>query len=496
MATADLLLRGGLVLVGPGRPPLPRDILVRKGRIAALEPRLVAAPGTEVIEAHGLLVHAGLVNAHTHSSATLSRGLTGRWTLEMLLAASPWLNSDRGVEMLRLAATLCAAEQALGGCTSVFDMPTLPRVTAEAIDAVAAGFAEVGIRAVVAPGVADEGLGSGAPELADLLEEPAPEHARRRAAESLTELRRAAAGWSRGSAGITLGIAPTIPGHCSDGYLDDLTRLARDHGLRRQTHLAESRTQALLGRRRYGVSITRHLHRRGLLGEDLLAAHAIWVGSDDLALLADAGVTVVHCPGSNLRLGSGIFAMVRAQAANVRVAIGSDGATCSDTGSMYEAMRTASRLSRLCDPDPHGWADSAQVLAAGTSAGSVAVGTPTGTGLPSGIAVGAPADLALLDLSHPAWTPLNDATEQLVHAETGAALRHLVVDGRVVVRDRRLTTVDPARLADRAARARDELAESTQLLRRRIERRMPAVTAAVADLTAHLEEDADADDAP
>lgn len=496
MATADLLVRGGLVLAEPGATPLPRDVLVRGGRIAALEPALVAAPGTDVIEAAGLLVHAGLVNAHTHSSATLSRGLSRRWTLEMLLAASPWLNSDRSGETLRLAATLCAAEQALGGCTSVFDMPTLPRVTADAVDAVAEGFADVGIRAVIAPGVADGGLSGTAPELAGLLEEPSPEHARRRGTESLAELRRAAAGWSHGSAGITLGVAPTIPAHCSDEYLDELTRLAREHGLRRQTHLAESRAQALLGRRRYGVSITRHLHRRRQLGDDLVVAHAVWVDSDDLRLLADAGVTVAHCPGSNLRLGSGIFGMTRAQAAGVRVAIGSDGATCSDTGSMYEAMRTASRLSRLCDPDPRGWADSAQVLAAGTSTGAAAVGPPGRAGLPSGIAVGAPADLALLDLGHPVWTPLNDATEQLVQAETGSALRHLVVGGRVVVRDGRLAAIDPARLAARAAAARDELAESTQMLRRRIERRMPAVAAAVADLTEHLEESADADDAP
>jgi 5-methylthioadenosine/S-adenosylhomocysteine deaminase len=473
----DLVIRGG-VLAGAGSPLAePRDVLVRDGVIAAVGPPGMAAPeGAARFDASGLLLHPGLVNGHTHSHGFLARGIGDRWTLELLLAASPWVSGGRTFEDKALSATIGAAEMALKGCTAAFDMMAeTPLPTEEGLAAVAAAYDRVGIRAVLAPMVADRTLYEAIPPLFEAL--PAALRAEVAAlalppwGETFAALERIARGWRWSGRAIALGIGPTIATHCHDDFLRACARLAGEHGLPLTMHVAESKVQAVIGARAYGRSLVRHLDSLGLLGPRFVAAHAIWLDDADRATLADRGATVVHNPGSNMKLGNGMFAMREALDAGIAVALGTDTCSCGDNLNMYEAMRLASLLSKVQGPDPARWVSAEEAYRAATEGSAKALGMP-GLGR---LGEGAKADIVFLDLAHPTWMPHRWTVNQIVHAEDGTAVRDVMVGGRLIVRDGRLTTVDLDALRSAAEEQRLRHERDTRPQRALFDRLAPIV---------------------
>src|SRR5207244_3342656 len=147
----------------------------------------------------------------------------------------------------------------------------------------------------------------------------------------------------------------TIPMHCSDEFLTACRDLAREYDVPLQTHLAESRGQAVLGLKKYGKTLTAHLGDLGLLGPRFSGAHGVWLDADDVRRLADAGASVAHNPTSNLRLGNGVAATRLMLDRGLRVGVGTDSPSSSDTQNMFEALRWASYLSRIGTPDYRRW---------------------------------------------------------------------------------------------------------------------------------------------
>jgi guanine deaminase len=473
----DLVIRGGLLADAATPLAEPRDVLVRDGVIAAIGPSGMAVPeGTPAFDAAGMLLHPGLVNGHTHSHGFLGRGIGDRWTLELLLAASPWVSGGRTFADKALSATIGAAEMALKGCTAAFDMMTeLPVPTEEGLDAVAGAYDRVGIRAVVAPMVADRTLYQAIPPLAEAL--PAELRAEVAAlalvpwAETFAALERVARGWRWSGRGIALGIGPTIPTHCDDDFLRACARLAAEHGAPLSMHVAESKVQAVIGARSYGRSLVRHLDALGLIGPRFVAAHAIWLDDEDRAILAGKGAAVIHNPSSNMKLGNGMFAMREALDAGVTVGLGTDTCSCGDNLNMYEAMRLASLLSKVQGPDPARWVSAEEAYRAATEGSARALGID-GIGR---VAEGAKADIVFLDLSHPNWMPHRWTVNQLVHAEDGTSVRHVCVGGRFIVRDGRLLTVDLDALRREAEEHRQRHERDTRPQRALFERLAPIV---------------------
>ena len=161
---------------------------------------------------------------------------------------------------------------------------------------------------------------------------------------------------------VRLALAPTIPLHCADAFMVGAANLAREHGAGFHMHLAESKIQQVSALTRYGATLTRHLDRLGVLGPNFTAAHAIWLDADEIRLLADAGASVAHNPGSNMLLGSGIAPAHEMRGAGVNLGIGTDGTTCSDNLNMFEAMRLASLSSHVRGPDYEQWLSTVDVL--------------------------------------------------------------------------------------------------------------------------------------
>ena len=466
---AYTVLRGGHVLDIAAGTAAVSDILVDGDTIRELGPPGMAVPeGAAEIDAGGKLLHPGLVNAHTHAHGNLAKGMGDRWTLELLLTAAPWLGGNRGLDDLRLSAQIGAIEMMLKGCTACYDLFfEWPVPTREGLAAVASAYAELGMRAVIAPMVADRSFYEAIPGLAEALPPALQERVAglrlAPGATTLAAIRGAFDAWSADRDLVRRAVAPTIPHHCSDEFILGCAALARDFGIGLHSHVAESKVQAVASLKVYGKTQTAHLDALGVLGPHFTVAHGVWLDEEDMARLGDHGASVAHNPGSNMRLGSGLADTRAMLDRRVNLGIGTDGASCADNQNMYEAMRLGSFVSKVQGPEWRRWLSTREAALAATEGSARALGLGGKIGR---IAPGWKADLVLLDLDHPNWLPLNDPVNQLVHCEDGTAVDSVMIGGRMVVANRRPVGVDLARLSERAAAARERLAAANADSRR------------------------------
>lgn len=455
------MLRGGRVLDIAAGTAEPADILIDGDTIREIGPPGSPAPeGAAEISAARRLLHPGLVNAHTHGHGNLAKGMGDRWTLELLLTAAPWITGNRNHEDRYLSTELGAVEMVMKGCTACYDLSfEWPLPTAEGLARAAQAYADVGMRAVLAPMVADRSFFEAIPGLLDAmppaLRGPVGELRLPPAEATLAAMRAALAGWPFDREQICPAVAPTIPHHCSDGFIRGCADLAREFDVGLHSHVAESKVQAVTGIRVYGRTQTAHLATLGVLGPRFTVAHGVWLDDDDMARLGDHGASVAHNPGSNMRLGGGLADTRAMLDRRVNLGIGTDGANCSDNQNMYEAMRLASFVSKARGPDWRRWLSTREAALAATEGSAKALGLPGRIGR---IAPGYKADIVMLDLDHPNWLPFNDPVNQLVHTEDGNAVASVMIGGRLVVDNRRVLTVDLARLRDRVEAARERLA--------------------------------------
>jgi len=453
------------------------DVLIQDGVIREVGLGLTAPESATIFDATGLIIHPGLINAHTHGHGGLGRGQGDKWTLELLLAAGPWISGGRTLADKKISTLICAAEMVAKGCTAAYDLTyEFPLPTREGMDAVAEAYAEVGMRAVIAPMVADRTMYEAIPGLMEALppglQKDVEQLRLRPSEETLAAIEGILRNWRWDGADIRTAVAPTIPHHCSQAFLCGCRKLATDHGVALHSHVGESKVQAITGMRTYGRTLLAHMDSLGLVDENFTAAHAIWLDDDDLKILRDRGASMAHNPGSNMRLGNGLFRLRRALDLGVNVGLGTDGVNCSDNGNMYEVMRYASMVSKVQSPDPRNWASVEEIYKAGTQGSARALGfTDMGA-----IAPGMKADIVFLDLHSLSWIPHNWTVNQIVHAEDATGVKHVMIGGDFVYRDRRHTRIDIPKLAAEAEAARERLEGATIHLRDLYERLAPVVS--------------------
>ena len=477
MAPAMMLISGARVLRPKTFEAEPLDVLVEGDSIADVLPRgAVKGEGMERIDAAGRALIPGLVNGHNHAQTHLSKGLFDRYTLELYLNAAGAATGRRTVQDKYLSAAIGAAEMVSKGCTAGYDMfAEFPLPSAEGVEAVARAYADAGMRGVIAPMMADRTFYEAIPGLADALPEPLRSQALKAKyaphEESVAACREILRSWKADRAFVKPALGPTIPHHCSDEFLTACRDLAREHALGVQMHVAESKLQPVVAQAVYGSTLVAHLDRLGLLGSSFCVAHGVWLTDDDRKRLADAGASVSHNPGSNLKLGSGMADMRRMLEAGINVAIGTDGTASSDNLNVFEAMRLASYVSRVKDHPPGRWVSAREALHAATEGGARALGFD-GIGR---IEKGWKADLVLLDLGALHYVPLNDLASQIVFGEDGTGVESVMVGGKWVVRERRLLTVNLAKLRADAEEAVARLGAANTEARALAERLHPYV---------------------
>jgi guanine deaminase len=453
-----MLIRNARV-VTPDGTDAALDVLIEGGTIADVVPRgSVRGDGMECVDATGRALMPALVNGHNHAQGALAKGVFDRYNLETYLNAQPGATGRRTVEDKYLSALIGAAELVRKGCTAGYDMfAEFPLPTVEGVEAVGRAYADAGMRATIAPMMADRGLYEAVPGLADALPEPLREQALRARyapyGETMAVMDSIIRGWRFDRARIRPALGPTIPHHCSDEFLVACRDYAYEHALGIQMHVSESPMQGVVGRRVYGHSLVEHLSAVGLLGERFCVAHGVWLDETDRQRLADAGCSVSHNPGSNLKLGSGIADMRAMLDRGLNVAIGTDGASSSDNLNAFEAMRLACYVSRVKGNPPERWISAREALYAATEGGARALGFER----LGRIEKGWQADLLLLDLCALHYIPLNDLVNQIVFAEDGTGVDSVMSGGRWLVRERQLLTVDVEALRRQAEEAVDRL---------------------------------------
>jgi guanine deaminase len=223
--------------------------------------------------------------------------------------------------------------------------------------------------------------------------------------------------------------------------------LARRYDIPVYTHIYESRGMALQARLtlpEYSGQLIRRLAAEGVLDPRLNFAHSVWLSGEEITLLAEHGAGVVLNPQGNLKMKCGIPPIRMLQDAGVRIGLGCDNCSCSDAQNMFVAMKLFALLAAVSDPIP-GPPQAITALRAATESG--ADGARLGHIL-GRIATGFKADMTLIDMRDPSWSPMNSAIRQLVHIEAGRGVRTVIVDGKVVVRDRQLTTIDETTIYD------------------------------------------------
>lgn len=460
MPSRRLLITGAL-LVEPAKGSATNgDILVEGDRIAEVSYRPIeAGEDVERRDARGQLVLPGLVNAHTHGGGSLGKGLGDLWTLEVLLNAAQWTGGGMDYEDCYVAAMLNAAEMIRKGATAGYDLfVQIPIPDTEALNAVARGYADAGVRVVLAPLMADRTFYEAVPGLLEALPSNVASNVWKRRphppASQLEVLRKWLHDWRHDRDRIRPALAPTIPTHCTRAFLEGCRDLAREFEAPIQMHVGESKPQAVAGIKVFGKTLTAYLDEIGLLGPRFTGAHCVWLDDDDLARMADTGSGIAHNPGSNLRLGCGIARARRMLDKGIAVGIGTDGSLSSDNQNMFEAVRLASYASRAVSPDPADWISAPQALQMATQTGAQLLGFSDRIGR---IAPGCYADLVFLDLDSVNLVPLNDAVRQIVQCEDSSSVSSVMIGGRFVFDKGAFTTFDYGSLRRKAQASADRL---------------------------------------
>ena len=462
-----ILIRGGRIYDHDGdvHQPATADLLIEGGRIARIAPAIAAPGGAEVIEAGGKLVVPGFVNAHYHSHDVLAKGLFEEMPFDVwTLHSNPGNYGRRSHAEVRLRTLIGAAEMLRNGITTVQDFLTVAPQEEPYIDTVLSAYAEAGIRVVFAVAARD----LAALDIAPFIPKDLPESIRQRIAGSdrsaKSELDFVAGQIRRlgkhPTPLQTWALAPSAPQRCSRELLEGIAALSREHGLPVFTHVYETRIQASAARQQASTSLLDVLAQAGLMNERLGVVHGVWLTARDIAQIADAGARVVHNPISNLKLKSGVAPILDLYRAGIDVALGCDNYSCAETQNIFLAMRMLCLLPAVTDPEP-GPITAAYALKAATLSGAKAVGLDGKVGA---LKAGMAADLTIFDLNEPAFVPFNSAARQIVFAEFGRAIDTVLVDGRPVVRDGRLVTVDEAALAAEAVEIGAEFRRDAQAL--------------------------------
>ena len=449
-----------------GRERRPENILIDGDRIVAIGPGL-APEGAEVIDASGMLVMPGLVNAHFHSPVNHMKGRLPSLPLELfMLYESPSLEVLRPTPREAYVRTLLACMEMLRtGVTAVQDDAFfVPYPTPGIIDAVAQAYEDCGIRARLALDQSDRAETDKLPYLAALL----PEGQRAAlsappafgAAQLLECYDHLIARWNGAAGGrVRAAVSCSAPQRVTPGYATALQRLAERHDLPLYVHILETRTQRVFGEEcSGGRSLVRLADELGLLSEHANVIHAIWVDDADLDLIARRGAAIAHNPISNLRLGSGVMRFRAIRERGIPVALGTDEAIADDAVNMWAVAKMTGLIHNIGEVDYERWPSADEVLDCLIAGGHAAMRNRE----IGALAPGQAADLILLDLDTLAFTPLNDLARQLVYCENGSSVRMTMVAGRVVFADGAVTTLDEAALRAEARAIAAERADALE----------------------------------
>jgi 5-methylthioadenosine/S-adenosylhomocysteine deaminase len=420
-------------VLSPGAVAIDGTDIVDVGTPEQIASRYTAA---DTIDAHDDVVMPGLINTHTHAPMVMFRGLADDlalmdWLQKYIFPAEAKTVSP---EFVRIGTRLAALEMIESGTTTYADMYYFEEEIAKATR-------EAGLRGV---------LGQ------TIIQFPVPDA--KTPAEGLARAERFIQAY-KGDSLITPAVAPHALYTNDRATLVACAALGRKYQVPVIIHLAETEDELKMAREQYHSTPTQYLESIGFWGPRTLAAHGVWVNDDDIRILKRHGVGVSHNPESNMKLASGTAPVMKYLAAGVALGLGTDGAASNNDLDMFEAMRQASFLAKLANRDPTA-VPAQTALDLATIGGARALGMDRTTG---SLEAGKRADLIAVSMDSARQTPLYNAVSHLVYVTRGDDVRTTIVNGKVLMRERRVRTLD----RDAVIQAANRLAEKVRAAVRR-----------------------------
>src|SRR5438128_1221565 len=436
--TVDIIIRGGTVVTMDGS-----HRVIEQGAVAVKNGRIVEVGKTaeidrdyaarEVVDATGKVVIPGLINGHTHVPMTLFRGLAddldlNEWIRKYIFPAEAKNVTE---DFVRAGTLLGLAEMIRGGTTTYCDMYYFE-------DAIADETARAGLRGV---------LGE------TLIDFPVADN--KTNAEGMAYVEKFVKHW-QGSELITAAIAPHAPYTVSEEHLKAIRAFSDRTGAPIVTHISETKREVDDSIKAKGASPIDYLNRIGFLNNRVIAAHVVWPTEEELGLLKKLGVGIVHNPQSNMKLASGVAPVPEMLKQDLPVGLGTDGAASNNDLNLWEEMDTAAKLHKLISKDPK-VVNAEEAFEMATIRGARALHLEREIG---SIEKGKRADLVVVDLDDLNQTPYYNIYSDLVYATKAADVRTVIVEGRVVMRDRRLLTLNEETIKADARRYRERIIRS------------------------------------
>lgn len=439
----DLLFKNGTVVTMNGEREVltAADVLVEDGRIAKIGRGL--KPGGKVhrvVDCTGQVILPGFIHGHLHVCQTLFRNQADGLELLDWLRERIWpMEAAHDADSLRASADLSFVELIQSGATAALDMGTVRHQDAIFESADDAGFRLTSGKAMMDAG---QGLPAGLRETTE---------------QSLTESRRLIQKWHGQANGrLQYALAPRFVLSCTEALLRAVAEDAKTLGVRIHTHASESPAECDTVRQKTGMDNVAYLHSLGLSGPHVTLAHCVWLTAQEQRLLRETRTVVCHCPSSNLKLASGIAKIPELLADGVTVALGADGAPCSNNLDMFTELRLAALLHKP-RVGPTGM-PAQTVLEMATLGGAKALGLEKEIG---SLEVGKRADLISVDLRRAHALPGNaDVVSQLVYSGHASDVRNVAVGGVLLMRERVLTTLDEPEILERAVKHAKRIAEA------------------------------------
>jgi 5-methylthioadenosine/S-adenosylhomocysteine deaminase len=435
---SSLLIRSGIIItMNDALDIVEGDLSIIDGRIAAIASN-ISEKHDRVIDAQGGFVLPGFVQTHVHLCQTLFRGYADDLPLMDWLRRRIWpMEAAHTSATLKAAVHLATTELLSTGTTTVLTMETVHDT-----DIVFEAVAESGMRATIGKCMMD-------------ADTEVPPRLREETTASIDESLALHKRWHHAADGrLRAAFAPRFAVSCSRALLEAVADLARTEHALVHTHASESRDEiAIVRRLSGGLSNIEYLASLRLASPRLCAAHCVWADDGEQLLLAEHDVKVLHCPGSNLKLGSGIAPVVDMRSRGITVSLGADGAACNNRLDMFDEMRLAAVLQAVRQQP--GALPAHEVVWMATRAGARTLGLEDEIGA---LVPGKRADVIVIDRNRPHLAPGPDHYSTLVYAARGTDVRTTIVDGDVLVDDFAPVRVDRRRMAAAARAAARDLA--------------------------------------
>ena len=434
----DLIIKGGTIVTMDGSRRVIENggVAVKNGRIVAVgdTAEIERAYGArEIVDATGKVVVPGLINGHTHVPMTLFRGLADDLDLQEWLTKYIFPAEAKNVteEFVRVGARLGLAEMIRSGTTTYCDMYYFE-------SAIADETSKAGMRGVLGETVIDFAVADNKTN-----------------AEAMAYVEKFVTQW-KGSPLITPAIAPHAPYTVSEEHLKAARAFSDRTGAPIVTHISETKHEVDESIKDKGASPIDYLNRIGFLNNRVIAAHVVWPSQEELGLLKKLGVGIVHNPQSNMKLASGVAPVPQMLKEDFPVGLGTDGAASNNDLNLWEEMDTAAKLHKLISNDPK-VVSAEEAFEMATIRGARALHLEKEIG---SIEKGKHADLVVVDLDALNQTPYYNIYSDLVYATKAADVRTVIIEGRVVMRDRRLLTLNEETIKADARRYRERIIRS------------------------------------